>query len=516
VNNSDDASLASLGRMLMRGLVPALIVASAGAAVVFVVSGTMQPSYQATATVLASNASASIGRFDITLASPPAIDLAAYRSVVLSRPILERARTIVDDPGVLEDARITVTAEVMNISSFIRIHARAPDPAVAASAANAMAYALVEWDRQRSTDNLTRIIQALEQQVDAISEQVALLQASPDAAPDQIEGQIRLRAERQQELAYARALSASAVGMLDIVEPAVAPLVPVAPRPRSYALIAFLALTFIGFGIYLLWQALDTRIRTATDVARATGYPLLAEFTGGGNPNQVDREAIGYLRANVDFAVDGHDPIVIMVTSPVETTGKARVSHGVATSFADDGSRTLLIDADFANPTLSQALRIDPAEVAPLRAYLERTPAGMAPATSTLRSGSTVDVIPNDDVVGTASDLLRRGFGRALETWNDQYDVIVVDTTPLLHAADAVSIVRSVTGLILVVDVGSATRAQLRRTVDLIERSGAWVLGVVVVHDGTDIRLTANMPFRVGGTSDRNAGGAVRHRVQRG
>jgi Mrp family chromosome partitioning ATPase len=481
LRETDDASIGNLGKFLIRGLGPVLTFAVLGALVVFAVSSNLSPTYQATATVLASTASSSLSRFDVSIASPPAIDLAAYRSVAASRPIFERARGLVDDPGTFDGTRVTVTAEIMNISGFIRIHARAQDARAAAATANAMAQAVVEWDRQRSRDNLERIVAALESQIAAISADIAVLQSSGDTPPDMIDGQLRLRAERQQQLAYANALGAAVVGMLDVVEPAVAPAAPVAPRPRAYAMIAFLALGFVGFGAYLLWQALDTRVRSGADVARLVGAPVLAELGRLPSDGALDRHAVDYLRAGLAAGGWDVEPAVILVTSPDPLPARSQVAAALARSFAVDARRTLLVDADSRTPGIASRFGVDPLQAPSLETYLNDPSSSDEPAMVDVGGGRSLAVVPNRGRVEAVPDRLRRSFERALQEWLERFDVIVVDATPLLEAADALWIMRHVPTSVLVVDLRTTTRSELMKTADLLRRSRRPPVGVVVV-----------------------------------
>ena len=479
MNTSDDGLPIGIGRLLLHSAAPAAVVAIVGAALVLVLSGRIDPTYQATAVVLASSTDQGLARFDVALASPPAIDLAAYASVVLSRPIFDGARALLDDPGVLDEVRVNVRSDIMNISSLLRIDVRGEDPAVSASVANAMARALLDWDQQRSSDNLQRIIVALEEQIGALTEQILILQVTPGVAADQLEGQVRLRAERQQQLASVRALSASVVGMLDIVEPAVAPDAPLIPQPTLYAVIAFLALFLIVTGVRVLTHLLDDRPRTSADVSRIIGLPVLAEFGPIKRRAAVDARALGYLRANLDPELAGTEPVVVLMTSATPVAGKGRLAHDLASSFVDDDHAALFVDADFAAPSLMDLYDLDEASGPLLEEHLASTsPEGFEVA---LQTDDGLTLLPNAGADAAAtSRLLRRGWLRAVERWKQTYDVIVVDSPPLLSAPDALSLMPTVTGVLLVVDLRVVTRAQLLQAFALTRRSRGTLFGLVV------------------------------------
>ncbi len=502
LNTNDDGFPIGIGRLLLRSVVPAALAAVVGAALVFALSTRMDPTYQATAVVLASSTDQSLARFDVALASPPTIDLAAYASVALSRTIFEGARALLDDPGLLDEVRVNVRSEIMNVSSLLRIDVRGEDPVAAATVANAMARALLEWDQQRSRDNLERIMLALEEQISALTEQILILQVTPGVAADQLEGQVRLRAERQQQLASVRALGASVVGMLDIVEPAVAPGAPLIPQPTLYAVIAFLALFLIVTGSLMLAYLLDNRPRTSADVSRIIGLPVLAEFGPLKRGTAVDGRALGYLRANLDPELAGTEPVVVLVTSATPVAGKGRLAHDLAASFVDDEHATLFVDADFVEPSLMDLYDLDEASGPLLEEHLgDGAPEAFGVA---LQTSDGLALLPNVGAdAATASHLLRRGWQRAVERWKQAREVIVVDTPPLLSTPDALALMPTVTGVLLVVDLRTVTRAQLMQAFALTRRSRGTLFGLVVTGCQTSTQRQLPSVERVQGAGLR-------------
>src|SRR5690606_12932148 len=144
----------------------------------------------------------------------------------------------------------------------------------AAAIANAVALALVDWDVERATRSVAQIVEALEQQVVSLNEQIRALQTLGDASRQtEIDGLITLRAQQQQAMAVARAMSASAIGRLEIIQEGVPNSTPVAPRPLINGLLAALAGIVVAYGIVILRSALDTRITDVGAVEALTGAP---------------------------------------------------------------------------------------------------------------------------------------------------------------------------------------------------------------------------------------------------
>ena len=495
MSHGDDTSIGSLLGSLWRSLLPAGLLAVAVAVMVFLVTSNLPPVYASSATLIASNTNPGLVRFDIALAAPPPIDLVAYRALATNPAVIEGARRFLSDPSLLDRVQITSSSEVMHLSSIIRIHARADRPDAAAEVANAVARSLVEWDQQRARSNLAEIVTVLEQQVVSIGENVAALRAAPNTPSEQLDVEVAALNERQQQLVLARALRASALGALDVVERAALPTDPIAPLPRSYAAIAFLVVAFVTFGLLLLSRALDPRITSEMDVAALAGAPVVATFERWRDDHEL--QALGFLRAHLDLAADrSRAPAVIVCTSPTTVPSKARLAASLARSFAEDGQRTLLLDADATGPALSTLLGVESGSAAPVSSHLSASASDHAPVVVPV-AGGQIDLIPGSRRDMSVSDRLRRGFGHALVRWRERYDVIVVDTTPLLVAADALALTPHASSVLVVTDLARTTREQLRAVGVWLRRARIDQSGVVLIgspgrrHRGRGVRRRA-------------------------
>src|SRR5690606_6448573 len=150
-----------------------------------------------------------------------------------------------------------------------------------------------------------------------------------------IDGLITLRAQQQQSMAVARAMSASAIGRLEVIQQGVASSSPVAPRPLVNGLLAALAGIVIAYGIVILRSTLDTRITDVATVEALTGAPILAEFQRQPKPTRrLPRESASYLRTGVLFATADASPKVVMVTSGRTVHGNSALALHLARGLA--------------------------------------------------------------------------------------------------------------------------------------------------------------------------------------
>ena len=495
--NEANLNLRDLLGFLLRGAVAAIVLAGLAAAATYLLTQRQPPTYRAEATLLVARAVAGGGQFGVTVVTAPPIELGAYRVVATSDQVLSDALvllgwaspTVDDIRGLRRQVGTSVEAGVRD-SSLLRVDARGGSIDAAVRRANAVAAAMVAWDQRRARESVDRVITTLSQQIEGLSEQVRALQAiGATADQDQIDGLIRLRAEQQQQLAYARALVASAEGMLSILQPADTTPRLIAPRPFASAVIAAMVAIVLTYGLMLLRLALDTRLRNTDDIARVTGLPILAEFPSAGRaqgPQPRLREASSYLRASLLFATDDVHPKVFMVTSSAENEGKTTIARYLAEGFVRYGYRTLLVDGDLRAPSVASNYDVvgGAVEEASTESWL-RDPEGAHQVLAVnLGPEGQLDAIPQFRPVPNAPELLGRSFRTVLGRWSE-YDVVVIDTPPVLAVADPLTVAPHCTGTIVVVDRNVTDRRKLAQTLAALNRVGVRVLGVVANQEAT-------------------------------
>lgn len=481
-------SVSDLAGFVLRGALLALLLGGIAGVAAYALTARQAPVFEAEATLLVAR-STDGSTFGLSSVTAPPIDLGAYRVAAASDQVVEDAlRSMGTEQPSLADARrlrgdIGVTLETgMRDSSLLRIDGRGESAAVAVARANAVAAALVEWDRRRATESMNRVIGTLEQQIEALSEQIRSLQTIGDeAGQEQVDGLVRLRAEQQQELAYARALVASAEGRVSVIQPADSTPRQVAPRPVTTAAVAALLGIVLAYGLLLLRAALSTRLRGSEDIVAATGLAMLAEFPSvGRREGDRLREASSYLRASLLFASDDVHPRTFLVTSAGPNDGKTTVARNLAESFVRYGYRTLLVDADLRSPSVIEFYDLvgDMPDAVTTESWLRDAAAPHHILTVDLGGDAVLDVIPQVRHVAQAAELLGRGFRAAHARWQE-YDVVVIDSPPVLAVADPLAIAPHCTGTILVVDPQRSDRRKLVAAVSLLQRVGVQVFGFV-------------------------------------
>lgn len=273
-----------------------------------------------------------------------------------------------------------------------------------------------------------------------------------------------------------------------VIEPAVAPNVQSAPStPRESVLGAILGL-LLGTVASVLFALLETRIRSADIVATVTSLPVIGQigrFPRSSdvrpivmrNRNGEEAESFRRVRTALRFASVDADVRAILVTSAVPAEGKTTVAINLALVLAETGSRVLLIDADLRRPRVADALGVEGA------IGLTTVLVGEVDLVDALASyGPTnLDLLLAGDVPPNPAELLSSAkMAQVLTDLTDAYDLVVIDSAPVLSVADATLLAPHADVLLLVVDASKTRRAQLARTLQVLSVAGALVSGIVL------------------------------------
>ncbi|MGD0434823.1 MAG: polysaccharide biosynthesis tyrosine autokinase [Bryobacteraceae bacterium] len=305
-----------------------------------------------------------------------------------------------------------------------------------------------------------------------------------------------------------------------IVEAAAPPELPFKPRPVLNISFGSLLGIVIAGGLAFLRERMDTSIRApgmsrqmfnapelgvipnlgadANGVATWRSYlhskgmalngdgenPASAMVTWQSGPSFVTESFRGTLASILRNQASGKAQKIILVTSPGPAEGKTTVIQNLGIALAETGRRVLVVDADFRRPHLHRKFGLPNdwglvdmlSEDSPLSEYaMDRLAAATGfPELSLLANGSG----PGTSNVARAlySPRLREIF----EFLKKRYDMILVDTPPILHVADTRIIAPLADALILVLRCGVTNRANAMEAYQRIQEDGLALLGTVL------------------------------------
>lgn len=286
-------------------------------------------------------------------------------------------------------------------------------------------------------------------------------------------------------------------GRVEIVERATPSSTPVSPKPaRNIAFGALIGLA-IGLGLALLLEQLDRRVKREDDLAETTGLTLLAtipkrkafddEHLGHASLSPAETEVFRLLRANLRYFKARQEVKSILVTSAEPGEGKTLVSLGLALAAVTSGERVLLLEADLRDPGLSRVLGMQ--AVGGLSEILDSGQgSNLADAVVSIKASdlsdaigdATLDVVPAGAIPPNPTELVESPrMKELLALVEKEYDLIVIDTPPVLVVSDAIPVIAAVDGVLAVSGLGVSTHSAAAELAEQLERLGAPVLGLV-------------------------------------
>jgi len=295
-------------------------------------------------------------------------------------------------------------------------------------------------------------------------------------------------------------------------------------RSMQTAIAGFVLGLVLGLVISLLMEAMDTSVGTIEEVESFLEVPVLgfvphlsheeAEELFSGetglatsgsklerqirmithfSPSATISEAYRSLRTNLLFSQSGEHQ-AIMVTSATVKEGKSTIAVNLATVVAQQGGRVLLVDADLRKPTVHKTFGLprEPGLVEYLlgqyawqdatRRFSDVMLGDMGVDEALFTPGlDQLDLMTCGHETTNPPDLLSgEQMDRLIEEARQEYDLVVIDTPPMLHTTDAAVLASKVDGTLLVYHIGAVVRGALKRVKNSIESVNGQVIGVVL------------------------------------
>ena len=259
-----------------------------------------------------------------------------------------------------------------------------------------------------------------------------------------------------------------------------------------------------GFGLILLLERFDGRVRDRRRAELALGSPVIAELPTIDRRHRGSKllvrpdagsnlaEAYRTLRTALTFLAQDETTTsssdgrvgVILVSSPSPGDGKTTTAANVAAAFAETGRSVAVVNADFRRPSISpylgptrslSALTVDQVLNAPLRRLIQ--PSQVEGIWVLDLAG--VDAPPGD---------LARIAARLVEQIMDQVDVVIVDTPPLSVTAEALEFVSMAAISLIIARVGRTRVRSAERARELLQFTGAKQIAVALTDTGKPSR----------------------------
>jgi polysaccharide biosynthesis transport protein len=327
----------------------------------------------------------------------------------------------------------------------------------------------------------------------------------------------------QTQLNQVQLVTAQGSSAGQLVTPAVTDNVPVSPKRVEDAMIAAALGLLLGLGFALLRDHVDDRIRGVADLEIAgTGLPALglvpvvtdwrnrkaAFLVTAERPRSPAAEAYRALRTSVQFMAVDRPVKILQLTSPGAVEGKTTTSVNLAYAMGEAGQRVVLVDCDLRRPRVHEFFNLSN-EVGLTSILLGRTP--LEKALMGIRGNAGLKVVTAGPVPPNPSELLSGGsIARLFRSLAEVADLIILDSAPVLPVSDALALAARADAVLVVASAGVSTSRGLARTLELLSRVDARIVGTVL-NRAPEIGSYAPYAYsRYGyGYEPRNTNGAV-------
>lgn len=299
---------------------------------------------------------------------------------------------------------------------------------------------------------------------------------------------------RAQEL---RIVNAGWIGSVRILEPAVAPSKPSSPKPEATLILGLLLGIGAGVGAALMRKGLDDGVADPDEVEAGTGLPVFAAIPRSSIQRALERrgrrgaleplslaapgdravEDLRTLRTSVQFALAGAANNVVTISGPAPRVGKSFVSVNLAHLLAAAGRRVVLVDADLRRGQLQRHFGV---ERAPGLAEVLLGTATLAAAVRTT-DASRLSFLPTGGLPPDPAELAAgTRMHEVLDELSKRYDVVIVDTPPILSVTDSALIARHAGVNLLVLRAREHTVREIAFTLNRLAQNGVTIRGAIL------------------------------------
>jgi capsular polysaccharide biosynthesis protein/Mrp family chromosome partitioning ATPase len=487
-----------------RWLIAIMAITFAGAALAFSLS--QQKTYTATSTLEFRDVMQDLNLIGGRgAASTLPSQLAATNSKLVNTPaVAERVKRDLKSPLSVSSLQASISTSVGSQTNLVSLQAQADDPQLAADLANSFARQTKLVAERQTRAQIDQAVRTLEKQGKGI----------PNF-------DLTYTGQLAAQLQAARAIAEP----VRIVENAEAPSSPSSPNPTRNTILGLLVGLTLGLIVAFIRDSLDRRLRGTDEVHEELGMPVVGKVSetalgkvgfgvnGAAPVMDPDLESFRILRTNLEYLRQDRPLKSLLVTSGRPEEGKSTVAASLACTAALSGRRTLLVECDVRRPSLADRLGINrtpgltdylmgaakPQDVVQTvdleeprnlsngthKAAAEPTiesagPSAGTPAAPGQTVGTLVCVTAGSNPSHPAELLGSERFREFLESVTEAYEIVVIDSSPLLSVVDALQIAPEVDGVIVCARVSQTTRDEARAVRAALDRLPERPMGAVM------------------------------------
>ncbi|HSW54530.1 MAG TPA: polysaccharide biosynthesis tyrosine autokinase [Ignavibacteriaceae bacterium] len=296
--------------------------------------------------------------------------------------------------------------------------------------------------------------------------------------------------ERYQE-AVINELSQS--GNVYVLDPAGIPGGPAKPNRKLIIIFGLFLGLAVGFGLILIRDYFDDTIKSPEDIEKKNISFLswVPHFKTNSRSQDYNQdlaalyeqdspitESFKAIRARIQHSrIEEAFPKLILVTSPAESEGKTFVSLNLAGSYAQSGKRTILIDSDLRRPRMHSVMSVN--KQPGLSDYLTKK----SKLDEIIRKTriNNLNYITAGSIPSNPTELLESSAMKDfLQEMRDFFDLVIIDSPPIVAVIDAEILGKLVDGTVLVISADKTENRLFEDAVDLIKQNKVSFLGTVL------------------------------------
>jgi succinoglycan biosynthesis transport protein ExoP len=325
--------------------------------------------------------------------------------------------------------------------------------------------------------------------------------------------------ERQNETLVSARLGGLKTSNISIIDKGEVPQNPVTPKKKRNLLLSFLIGILGGGGLCFILEYLDNTVKGPEDVEKLTGLPSLGvipylppegikrrkryglyskykyseqkenpgeeknlpdikeiEFVNEIHPNLPVSEDYRTVRTSILLSHAGAPPQMIVFSSSLPQEGKTATVTNMAVSFSQLDKKVLVIDADLRKPRLHRLFKVK--NSVGLSACLT----GKVTIKDAILKTSikNISLIPSGPIPPNPAELLNsESMKKLLSDIKKKYDVILLDTPPVLAVVDALIVSSLSDCMVFIIKAGKTARMPFLRSVEELKRANAKIIGVL-------------------------------------
>lgn len=493
--------------VLRRGWLIVLVMAIAGLTA-FVVSARQDPQYSATSTLLVVPGQ-TVGSNELSALQASRSIAETYRLLIETGPVLDRVIDRLNLPYDAIELEERISTAIAGETQIVEVSAIDGDPEQAALIANTLVeefqlHLREQLDAHIATTRAvldTQIVELEERRTD-ISTEIDELQAGANSEDVAIQRQLDFLVDDlgrvDQSLAdiqmTALTINTDIVALsaqVEFADPARVPEEPFAPRVLFTTVVGLLLGLMIGVALVALLEFLDNTVKPNQNVQALVRAPMLttvsqlpklppgpSQVYALSQPRSSATEAMRLLRTNLEFASASGDIDKLVITSPGPGEGKSTVTANLGVVMAQAGVKTLIIDADLRKPT--QHLIFDVQNDRGLTTLITHPDQSWKDVVKHVGIAN-LQLISSGPLPPNPSDLVSSlRFTQLLARVQQDVDLILIDSPPILSASDSLAVAIHTDGVILVCQSNKTRIDALHQAAHALHQGEIRIAGVVL------------------------------------